>query len=141
LTGSVLSKFPSNLIYIEKAYRTGLCLKKNKSSMQGTGMTMTTEYAEKRSYRRVSVECDIYYKMLDSAEEEEEVGRVANLSGRGLMFIAERGVPLNVELEIRISPGNQLTPPLRARVKVVRMEKQKRGGGYEIGAVIQQTYE
>lgn len=101
---------------------------------------MTTDYAEKRSYRRVSVECDIYFKMLDSTVDEESVGRVVNLSGRGLMFIAERGVPMNVELEIRISPGNELTPPLRARVKVVRMEKQKRGGGYEIGAVIQETY-
>ncbi|MBI3560119.1 MAG: PilZ domain-containing protein [Gammaproteobacteria bacterium] len=104
-------------------------------------MTMTTEYAEKRSYRRVSIECAIYYKMLDSSVVEEEMGHVANLSGRGLMFIAERGVPINAELEIRISPGNELTPPLRARVKVVRMEKQRRGGGYEIGAVIQQTYE
>lgn len=113
----------------------------NNSQHPGALMTMTTDYAEKRGYRRVSVECDISYKMLDSSVEEEEVGRVANLSGRGLMFIAERGVPLNSELEIRIAPGNSLTPPLRARVKVVRMEKQRRGSGYEIGAVIQETYE
>lgn len=103
-------------------------------------MSTTTDYAEKRTYRRVSVDCDIHYKMMDSNLDEEAVGRVANLSGRGLMFIAERGVPLNSELEIRISPGNTLTPPLHARVKVVRMEKQRRGGGYEIGAVIQETY-
>ena len=104
-------------------------------------MTMATDYDEKRGYRRVSVECEIFFKMLDSDINEQEVGQVANLSGRGLMFIAEVGVPLNAELDIRISPGNQLTPPLHARVKVVRMEKQRRGGGYEIGAVIQETYE
>ncbi len=99
------------------------------------------EYTEKRSYKRVKVECNIHYKMLDSAVEEDEIGHLENISGRGLMFIAERGVPLNAELEIRIEAGNDLTPPLHARVQVVRMEKQRKGGGYEIGAVIRETYE
>ncbi|MBI1422951.1 MAG: PilZ domain-containing protein [Gammaproteobacteria bacterium] len=99
------------------------------------------DYTEKRSYKRVKVECNIQYKMLDSDVEENEVGQLENISGRGLMFIAERGVPLNAELEIRVEPGNDLTPPLHARVQVVRMEKQRKGGGYEIGAVIRETYE
>lgn len=100
-----------------------------------------SEYTEKRSYKRVKVECNIHYKMLDSDVEEEEVGQLENISGRGMMFIAERGVPLSAELEIRVEPGNDLTPPLHARVQVVRMEKQRKGGGYEIGAVIRETYE
>jgi len=99
------------------------------------------EFTEKRSYKRVKVECDIHYKMLDSEIEENEIGQLENISGRGLMFIAERGVPLNAELEIRVEPGNNLTPPLHAKVQVVRMEKQRKGGGYEIGAVIRETYE
>lgn len=99
------------------------------------------EYSEKRSYKRVKVECNIHYKMLDSSVEEDEIGQLENISGRGLMFIAERGVPLNAELEIRVEPGSELTPPLHARVQVVRMEKQRKGGGYEIGAVIRETYE
>ena len=64
-----------------------------------------TDYTEKRSYRRVQVECAIYYKMLDTEIEEEEVGQLENISGRGLMFIAEMGVPMNSELEIRVEPG------------------------------------
>lgn len=96
-----------------------------------------TDYSEKRNYKRVRVDCDIHFKMVD--DDEEEVGRLENLSGRGMMFIAERGVPMNAELEIRVEPGNQLTPPLHARVQVVRMEKQRRGTGYEIGAVIRET--
>jgi hypothetical protein len=102
---------------------------------------MTVDYEEKRDFKRVKVDAEIRYKMLDTDVEEEEVGRVANLSGRGLMFIAERGVPVNSDLEINIQPGTSLTPPLHARVKVVRMEKQRRGTGYEIGAVIQETYD
>ncbi len=98
-----------------------------------------TDYTEKRSYRRVQVECAIYYKMLDTEIEEEEIGQLENISGRGMMFIAEMGVPMGAELEIRVEPGNDLTPPLHARVQVVRMEKQRRGQGYEIGAVIRET--
>ena len=69
----------------------------------------------------------------------QEMGQLENISGRGLMFIAERGVPINSELEIRVEPGNDLTPPLHAKVQVVRMEKQRRGNQYEIGAVIRET--
>jgi len=98
-----------------------------------------TDYSEKRSYRRVKVECAIYYKMTDMDIEEEDVGQLENLSGRGMMFIAEKGVPMNSELEIRVEPGNDLTPPLHALVQVVRMEKQRRGQSYEIGAVIRET--
>ena len=97
------------------------------------------DYTEKRDYRRVKVECAIYYKMLDTELEEEEVGQLENISGRGMMFISDIGVPMSAELEIRVEPGNDLTPPLHARVQVVRMEKQRRGQGYEIGAVIRET--
>jgi len=97
------------------------------------------DYTEKRDYRRVKVECAIYYKMLDTELEEEEVGQLENISGRGMMFISDIGVPMRSELEIRVEPGNDLTPPLHARVQVVRMEKQRRGQGYEIGAVIRET--
>jgi len=100
-----------------------------------------TDYTEKRNFKRVKVECNIYYKMMDTEEEEPDVGQLENISGRGLMFIAEKGVPMSSELEIRVSPGNDLTPPLHARVQVVRMEKQRRGNGYEIGAVIRETFE
>jgi len=99
------------------------------------------DYSEKRGAKRVKVECNIYYKMIDNSDDDQDVGHLENISGRGMMFIAEKGVPLNAELEIRVSPGNDLTPPLHARVQVVRMEKQRRGGGYEIGAVIRETYE
>ena len=97
------------------------------------------EYKEKRSSKRVKVECDIHYKMVDDEFDEGEIGRLENISGRGMMFIAEKGVPVSAELEVRVEPGNKLTPALHARVQVVRMEKQRRGTGYEIGAVIREN--
>lgn len=97
------------------------------------------DFTEKRSAKRVKVDCVIHYKMTDTEVDEEDVGQLENISGRGMMFIAEKGVPLRAELEVRVEPGNDLTPPLHARVQVVRMEKQRRGQGYEIGAVIREN--
>ena len=64
-------------------------------------------------------------------------GKVRNLSGRGMMFIAQREVPVESHLEVRIQPDEK-TDSLHARVKVVRVAKPRRGDGFEIGAVIQE---
>lgn len=97
---------------------------------------MPREYDEKRDFVRVEVDCDIFYK--EQNEPGQYQGRVKNLSGRGMMFISERGIPAETLLEVNIAPANDLTPPLHALVRVVRMAKQRHGNGYEIGAVIQQ---
>ncbi|MCK4864022.1 MAG: PilZ domain-containing protein [Gammaproteobacteria bacterium] len=100
---------------------------------------MTREYDEKRDFIRIDIDCDITYKTLDS-DEEELVGKVANLSGRGMMFISDDELEKNRVLEINIKPKNILTPALHANVKVVRVVKQRHAEGYEIGAVIKEIY-
>lgn len=97
---------------------------------------MPRDYDEKRDFVRVEVDCDVFYNEQDSDETFQ--GRVKNLSGRGMMFISERGIPAETLLEVKISPANNLTPPLHALVRVVRMARQRHANGYEIGAVIQQ---
>jgi len=97
---------------------------------------MPRDYDEKRDFVRVEVDCDIFYKEQD--EPDKYHGRVKNLSGRGMMFISERGIPAETLLEVNIAPANDLTQPLHALVRVVRMTKQRHANGYEIGAVIQQ---
>lgn len=49
---------------------------------------MTREYDEKRDFIRIDIDCEIEYKKVDSSEEAV-IGQVANLSGRGMMFISE----------------------------------------------------
>ena len=100
---------------------------------------MTREYDEKRDFIRVDIDCEIVFKTTESAEEE--VGQVVNLSGRGMMFIAERELEKNSVIEINIKPSNVLTPPLHANVKVVRVVQQRHGDGFEIGAVIKEIYD
>ena len=101
---------------------------------------MTREYDEKRDFIRIDVDCDISYKKTGSTEEAM-IGRVANLSGRGMMFISDIELEKNVLLEVNIKPENILTPELHANVKVVRVVKQRHADGYEIGAVIKEIYD
>jgi len=97
---------------------------------------MPRDYDEKRDFVRIEVDCEIRYT--EGEGEQDYVGRVKNLSGRGMMFISEVGVPPETVLEVHIEPHNEVTPPLHAEVRVVRMAKQRHANGYEIGAVIQQ---
>ena len=101
---------------------------------------MTREYDEKRDFIRIDIDCEVTFKKLDSTEEVM-TGQVANLSGRGMMFISEVELEKNIVLEVNIKPKNILTPSLHANVKVVRVIKQRHADGYEIGAVIKEIYD
>ena len=100
---------------------------------------MPREYDEKRDFIRVSIDCPIRFKV--DGLGPEEVGKVKNLSGRGLMFVTALELELESSVEIRISPENDLTPPLHARVRIVRVAPPRRGEGFEIGAVIQEMFD
>ena len=102
---------------------------------------MTREYDEKRDFIRIELDCGIVFKNIDSDDSSEQVGKVSNLSGRGLMFISEAEIEKNSMIEINIKPSNILTPPLHANVKVVRVVKQRHADGYEIGAVIKEIHD
>ena len=104
---------------------------------------MTREYDEKRDFIRIDIDCEISYKCLneDGVPQEEFTGQVANLSGRGLMFISDSELDKSSMLEIKIKPSNILTPSLHANVKVVRVVKQRHADGFEIGAVIKDIYD
>ena len=101
---------------------------------------MTREYDEKRDFIRIDIDSDIVYKKIDSSEEEQ-TGKVSNLSGRGMMFITDSELDENGTYEINIKPTNILTPSLHANVKVVRVIKQRHEEGYEIGAVIKEIHD
>lgn len=101
---------------------------------------MTREYDEKRDFIRIDVNCEITFKDVNSTEDPM-IGKVENLSGRGMMFISDVELEKNSILEVNIKPDNILTPPLHANVKAVRVIKQRHGDGYEIGAVIKDIYD
>ena len=98
---------------------------------------MSRDYDEKRDFIRVSVDCGLTFR--EKQDDVEEEGQARNLSGRGMLFIAPRELPVDEMLEVTITPENEVTPPLHAMVKVVRVDKQRRGEGFEIGAIIKQV--
>lgn len=97
---------------------------------------MPREYDEKRDFIRINVDCEMSYKQPGSSETNS--GKVTNLSGRGMMFIANESLDLESVVEVRIIPEKNITPPLHANVRIVRVAKQRHGDGYETGAVIQE---
>ena len=95
---------------------------------------MPRDFDEKRDFFRVDVDTEIRV----SIDGKEEIGQVKNLSGRGMMFISEAELEKESIAEVKINPETAITPPLHANVRIVRVIKQRRGPGYEIGAVIQE---
>lgn len=95
---------------------------------------MPRQYDEKRDAVRVDVDCPIMFRPEDNGGNE--IGKVRNLSGRGMMFISQREVPVESHMEVRIQPEDDTS--LHARVRVVRVARPRRGEGFEIGAVIQE---
>ena len=103
-------------------------------------------YDEKRDFVRVALDSALSFGIPDDIDADEDVALetqldqtalLKNLSGRGLMFVAENEVIKESLIDIKVVPTNDLTQPLHARVKVVRVMKQRHGDGFEVGAVIQ----
>lgn len=101
-------------------------------------------YDEKRDFVRVALDSAISFGVVEDGDEEiavetllDQKALLKNLSGRGLMFVTECEAVKESLIDIKVVPSNDLTKPLHARVKIVRVMKQRHGEGYEVGAVIQ----
>jgi len=101
-------------------------------------------YDEKRDFVRVALDSALSFGIPDDSDDDvavdtqlDQTALLKNLSGRGLMFVAENEVTKESLIDIKVVPSNELTQPLHARVKVVRVMKQRHGDGFEVGAVIQ----
>jgi len=101
-------------------------------------------YDEKRDFVRVALDSALSYGSPDESDDDvavdtelDQKALLKNLSGRGLMFVSENEIQKESLIDIKVVPSNELTQPLHARVKVVRVMKQRHGEGFEVGAVIQ----
>lgn len=90
-------------------------------------------YDEKRDTIRTDVDCDITYKLADSATEK--TGRCTSLSGAGISFIAEHAYDTGLAMIIKIFPQNSTTASMTAFIEVVRCVPQK-NDAFEIAAAI-----
>jgi len=76
--------------------------------------------AENRKYPRMSIDCGITYRHVDAEQIREAVAK--NISGNGLLFVADEEPPLGTLMEVRIQHGSLSIPSLKAIVEVVRVD-------------------
>lgn len=91
------------------------------------------EYAEKRDFQRMSLDSSLEYQIL--SEDKAYQGKIKNLSATGVLFVTDHSIPLGVNLRIKLSPENDITPPMSAEVKVTRCDKHSDGGYYLAGEI------
>ena len=91
------------------------------------------EYAEKRDFQRMSVDSSLEYQVM--SDDKLHQGQIKNLSANGVLFVTDHCVPLGINLRIKLSPDNKITPPMSAEVKVTRCDKHSDGGYYLAGEI------
>lgn len=75
-------------------------------------------YAEKRDFYRMVIDCPIRYRK--QGQEKSEAGLVKDLSASGLSFECVEELQSGESLEVVIKPLNEVTPPFAAVVSVIR---------------------
>jgi hypothetical protein len=88
---------------------------------------------EKRNYGRMRLDCDITFKLADTAEIY--CGRCTSISGSGVSFIADRSIDQGKALQITVKPKHSTTPSITAFIEVLRTTRQA-DNHYEIAAII-----
>ena len=79
-----------------------------------------SDYAEKRGFVRMPIDCELSFSPLDDAQTYQ--GKVLNLSNGGILFTAAQSFDIGTRLEIELTPANSVTPPMQARITVTRVE-------------------
>ncbi|PCH59524.1 MAG: hypothetical protein COC05_06745 [Gammaproteobacteria bacterium] len=93
---------------------------------------------ERRAALRVAVSCKFNYS-------EQVSGRVnnatlSNLSASGIAFQANEPFELGALLDVRLEPGNTLTPSLDATIEVVRVDTCEDLRSYNVAGRITQIH-
>lgn len=88
------------------------------------------EFAEKRDFIRMGVNCPATFTINDDAATYQ--GIADNLSATGLQVTTDKMVNEGVFMEINVQPEQAVVAPLKAHVEVVRTTPVD-GGKYVLG--------
>ncbi len=76
------------------------------------------DYSEKRDFPRIAVNCPAQFKLEGSDKIDGAI--VKDLSGGGVLLWVDQQVEPGSQLSIVITPDNDITPSLHAKVEVIR---------------------
>ena len=77
------------------------------------------DYAEKRDFLRMPIDCELSFAVEGSAKQYQ--GNVINLSSKGILFTSNEKFDPGTRLEIILTPSNSTTAPMEAEVVVARV--------------------
>ena len=93
--------------------------------------------SDQRDFHRMTVACSIRFRKTD--EEDFRTGTANNISAGGVQFSCGEPFSPGDTVEVMIEPGVALTPPLHARVEVVRCDESgQQPGDYDVACRIRQ---
>lgn len=75
----------------------------------------------RRSFARINIDCPASVRI--GADGKTRGAIVKNLSGGGFLLWLDEAVAVDSEFEITVAPSTPITPPLSARVRVVRCDE------------------
>lgn len=93
------------------------------------------EQNDRRDFIRMAVNAALRFGT--PGEPLLQVGQTCDLSARGIRFRTESTVAEGAELELEVVSENGRVPPLRARVRVIRVEPAD--GGYVVAAAMEEV--
>ncbi len=83
------------------------------------------EYTEKRDFHRMTIDSTAQFQINGSGKMDEAI--VKDLSSGGILLWIKQKVKPGSELSIVIQPGKDITPPLHAKVEVIRCDPIEEG--------------
>ena len=79
------------------------------------------DYDEKRDFIRMFINAPVDFSI--SGTDDWHTGTGKDLSGGGLSFSAEKYLSEGDQVDIKLHPITPVTPPLEAKVTVIRADK------------------
>lgn len=84
------------------------------------------DYNEKRCYPRMEIECPASFQVIGG---EGGGAIVKNLSGGGVLMWSDHNILPDSQMLLEIKPVNDITPPMKAEVRVLRCMPVEGGEG------------
>ena len=83
------------------------------------------DYAEKRDFIRMFINAPVDYAIAGSGDWQSGIGK--DLSGGGLSFTTKGTLSEGDKVDVKLHPITPVTPPLEAKVTVIRVDPEEDG--------------
>ncbi len=85
----------------------------------------------------MALDCVMDYQL--EKEGQAYLGKVINLSATGILFVTSDSLEIGAKVQIKLTPVNDITPPMSADTLVARCDKQSENE-YQVAAQIVQIF-